>query len=393
MTRSRRIVELVRLCAFQAVLGCANEHASPDADGGPDAWRYDAGPVDPTDDVDLLLVVDDRMRNLTQSTLFRAGDDTVRLVHRLLLGDRDLDGTLDARPVATMRVGVVSGDLGAGMVLDGAGCPSGMGTDGVLLTTSYTILPECMATYAPVHSFAGPAPDPSFHPLECVISSADEGCSFQQPLEAALKALAPAPGPDGRSPVPWTRDDFVPPIFREGTFGHAGPGAANDGLVRADSVLVILFVTLFDDCSTPAPEIFSWSTYPDVPIGRRCFMDPDPRYPISRYVDGFLGLRRSPSRLVVGAVIGLPAGADTSDYGALLSDPRMVETPTSNEQHIESICFSMDGYGYPGRRFVELLEGLDEAGAHTFAASSCDITRPELAQAFDAVQLARAGRP
>lgn len=363
------------------------------ADAGPDAWRYDAGPIGPTDEVDVLVVVDDRLGPETQDERGRGGGAGSALAMALTSGDVDGDGMPDAPPVRSLHVGVINGDLGAGSVLDGGSCLSGSGRDAVLLDQGPVLDPDCVATYTTPFIYESATDRASAQGPFCVARGTSDGCFYQQPLEAALEALSPAPGLDGRSSVSWTRDDYLPPTFRDGAFGHGGPGGANDGLLRADSVLVVLFVTPIDDCSTPEPEIFSQSHYTDVPLPLRCQMEPEHRYPIERYVDGLLGLRRSPSRLVVAAVTGLAGGLDERNFDAILADPRMseVEDP-STHYGLQAVCTGLQGPAWPGRRFVTLLRDLDRAGAQVVLRSACQLDDSEVRGIFTAVQVARAGR-
>lgn len=398
-----RLIPLLGVLALLA--GCDAAHVP--ADGGHDASRYDAGPVGPTRDVDVLFVADDPQGGASIDDTIFVAQAAQRLFVALATGDRDLDGTPDTPPVRSVHVGVTTGDLGTFGVSDAIIRCSDRGDDGALLQTAVAGS-LCSATYPTgVLRYDGGAIDESVvDGIRCLAFN-NGGCFFQQGLEAALKALSPAPDVDGRSTVAWTRDDYVPPTFAGGSFGHAGPGGANDGFVRPDSVLVILLVRPIDDCSVPDASVFSESQYTDVNLHMRCHMTPDPRFPIERYVDGFIGLRRAPSRLVVAAFAGVPIGSESRSYADILADPSMQETiETVPGTHVAPICFShLLGESLPGRRMVRVLEGLQDAGAHTFLHSLCDVQDettsaswpthwPEAdIRLFDTVQAALAGRP
>jgi hypothetical protein len=209
------------------------------------------------------------------------------------------------------------------------------------------------------------------------------GCFWQQPLEAALLALTPI----GPRPT-WTREDFVAPAFEGDRRPATGSGDPNADFLRADSVLVVLFSNPTDDCSTSDPRIFSESTHADVGQSLRCFVTPDSRYPVDRYVNGLLGLRRSPSRLVVGGLVGVPQTAELLTYEDTLALPEMQVREGHGGQ--EPACVGSVSTGFPARRFVSFLAGLRNAGSQTIVGSVCS-DDPPLLRLFDAIQNARHG--
>ena len=71
--------------------------------------------------------------------------------------------------------------------------------------------------------------------FSCIAGLGINGCGFEQPLEAALKALSPA------APNASTGAAYRPPTFFRNTFGH-GDGA-NDGFVREGTLLAVVVVS------------------------------------------------------------------------------------------------------------------------------------------------------
>ena len=123
-----------------------------------------------------------------------------------------------------------------------------------------------------------------FSNFQCVTSPGNHGCGFEQPLEAALKALTT----------------------------HAGPGGPNHGFLRDDSFLYILFITDEDDCSVDLSDpdnerIFDLSGHPGETPNTRCRQYQDALYPVDRYVEAFSNLRDDPYHLMIGLLIGVPA--------------------------------------------------------------------------------------
>ncbi len=386
------------ILALGVLIGCADRHAI--VDGGPhdaniDGWRYDSGPVGSTDRVDILIVVDAERGGSTVDQSGQAMWVVGRLEQRLLITDQVADGG----PVLSIHIGVITGDLGSAEVTDGWFCEPGLGDDGILARVLDPSRPDCLARYpSGIFDYDAPVVDRCIEDLDGLRR---RGCLFQQELEATLLALSPAPRPDGTSSVTWTRDDYQPPQFADGRTGHAGPGGANEGFPRPDSVLVIVLVAPQDDCSTPDSHLFSMSEHIDQldQAALWCHREPDPRYPIERYVEGFLGLRRSPSRLVVAGLVGVPPDYALDSYDQLLADPLMAETveqPGVNAPAV--VCADLLGeHAFAGRRVVSVLAGLDAAGAHAIVGSICeDYISPDLPpvvlRLFDAIQAARRGR-
>jgi hypothetical protein len=195
----------------------------------------------------------------------------------------------------------------------------------------------------------------------CVAVQGTNGCGFEQPLEAALKALTPSTSA--------TR-------FHAGTTGH-GDGD-NAGFLREDSILAVLVVTDEDDCSAANPALFDLED-PSYPEGfeMRCAAHEDDLHPLRRYLDGFRALRADhPSRFMFGAITGVPedlvADPAAIDYAAILADPRMEIAPHPFwEGLLRPSCeVTARGSAYPPRRLVRLVRDFGEQAVVTSICSA-----------------------
>jgi len=168
--------------------------------------------------LDLLLVVD------TSPAMQGNADVLAHSLNRMVEALR----TPWKHELPDLRIGVVSADLGAPRV---PGCTAN-GDGGRLL-------------HAPRVSGCTPPTDPwiahgcqganvfgasdsverTKQALRCIGTLGSSGCRFARPLEAARRALDPSLG-------------------------------LNPGFLRKDAVLVLMFVTAGDDCSTARPDLF-----------------------------------------------------------------------------------------------------------------------------------------
>jgi len=360
-----------------AVLGCDEplDGELPCPDGSAPDWVTEAGDCDDQNperqfacgscaQVDFLIVMD--TSNSMAEEQISLAMQLPRIVGVLKTGDIDLDGTPEAEPITDLNVGVITPDLGAGDFVVPT-CDRGFGDDGILQTES-GIVTSCDTGLGPsTPPFLSFSPEESVSVEEftqswsCLVRQGTGGCGFEQPLEAALKAVTPA--------ASTLR-------FRDDTLGH-GDGL-NFGFVRDDSVLVVLFVTDEDDCSAEDPELF-WpesSRYPG-DLNLRCFeYGADAVYPISRYVSGLLQVRDAED-LIIGLVAGIPEDlvpthGIVEDYDALLRDPRLTERPAADGTRLESSCgIPGRGLAFPPRRLIEAAGGLQDRGAISVISSIC----------------------
>ena len=314
--------------------------------------------------LDVLLMVDNS--NSMSEEQVALAMQIPRLARALATGDSDGDGVQDFPALESVRVGVVSSDMGVGgfpvPTCDGGTAGALFGDDGVLRTAGAPHIPGCATSYPPV---AEAGADSSAAELEafvsqvsCVATIGTGGCGFEQQLESVLKALTPS-----SSSI----------AFLGGTSGH-GDGA-NAGFLRDDSMLAVVLVTDETDCSAANAEIFDPANpaYSSVDLNLRCYTFADQVHPTDRYVDGMLALRDDPADLIFATISGVPtdlAGAPLED---VLDDPRMQESidPSMTTRLSPSCNVPGVGIAMPPRRIVQVARDLDDAGAQGVAGSIC----------------------
>lgn len=277
--------------------------------------------------IDLLVVLDERAS--TQPARARLARELPPFVRGLATGDRDGDGLRDHAAPSSVRIGVISADLGAagaavfGCVGDGAEArldrrPASCG------------VPD-------VFSFGLDAGDADA--LACSIERGVTECQIPQPLEAMRIAL------------------------ERPTDHRLGQGSS----------LGVLLLTDADDLSVTDPNLFS-VTDPetlDVPASVRAVRHPEALHPIERYVE-LLATLRAPARDVVFSLIGgLPRGAhafDREGLDAVLSEPSMTPIVRDEGRALATLCDDAT----PSRRIVEAARGAAERGVSTSISSICE---------------------
>jgi hypothetical protein len=275
--------------------------------------------VRPPPRLDLLLVVDDSSSMEDEQRALRR--EIPRLIRILTTGDVNDDGLRDLERLEDLHVGVIRSDMGSGAVHVSSQCPGGRGEDGVLQQTS-GVVPgvACESAYPPFVAFPEQSAEDVATAAQCLATVGTEGCSFEQPLEALLKALTPS---------------TAGPIFAEGRVGH-GDGA-NVGFLREDAVLVVVLLTDEDDCSSPDDRLYQidGGPFPRALPGRRSGQQPDPAAgPPLRQLPRRTVPRRALCRgacwrcpragWCLAAVVGMPVAASAAfqrdgDFGALLA--------------------------------------------------------------------------
>lgn len=323
--------------------------------------------------LDLVMMVDDSSSMSEEQASLEA--QIPRLARALATGDIEGDGVQDFPALESVRVGVVTSDMGTGgyavPTCDRGTFGVDFGDDGVLLTRGRDDLPGCAASYPAFAEIGADDIDPSdttaldafTQHVSCVATVGTGGCGFEQQLDAVLKATTPS---------------VAPITFAAGTLGHAD--VANAGFLRDDSMLAFLMMTDEDDCSALDPELFdsTSSTYA-ADLNLRCFMYPGAVHPISRHVGGLLALRTNPADVIYAAITGVSpeALAETEGYDALLAHPSMIEQidpagePTA-PRLAPSCSVPGRGQAMPPRRIVGVARDLDAAGAGTVVASICE---------------------
>ncbi len=360
------------------VVGCVAPAPIPDA--GTDAFVL---PPPEVNGLDLLLMIDNSGSMAEEQLNLIV--ELPRLVRALVTGDTDGDGVLERSPVGSLHIGMISSDMGAGPHVGVPTCAQGLGDDGILRSRSRLTTAPCMREYpSGVFDFAGAADetDAFASTLQCVARLSTGGCSFEQQLEAALKAVSPV-----RASA-WTAADYVPPRFvsadgeAEAMAGQAdGPNA---GFVRPESALAILLLTDEEDCSVRDYGLFVTADprFMSVPLNLRCDTFGEPQqgvvHPVVRYVDGFIGLRRDPRLVVFSAIAGIPpnteTNADLGDFDAILEDPMMAARHNAMGTNLEPSCSTENGVAYPPIRMVSTARGLAARGARVSLSSICEIS-------------------
>lgn len=285
--------------------------------------------------VDVLFVIDNSGSMLEEQEALVAAFRS--MAAGLATGDLDEDGRPDFPAATDLHVAVVTTDLGAFDATDeGDGlrpvpCRPGAplrGQDGVLQHVC-----EGSARYL-AHS-AGGSIDAFSEGFACLARVGTDGCGFEQPLEAALKALTPADS-DLR--------------FAGDSRGHGS--RENAGFLRDDSVLAIVVLTDEDDGSVANSSFVDAITEEEIVLGDSWY------HPVERYVDGFDRLHEDPERIVFAAIAGLPAdlATDPIDADAILADPRMqrVYDPAEDVWLVPSCVSPGRSRASPPRRLVSL---------------------------------------
>ena len=364
----------------------------PGSDAEPPRRGFDAGPPPPPPpppppdperrEVDLLLVVDNSSSMTEEQASLAA--ELPRLVRSLVTGDFDGDGSTtgpdDFPPVENLHAGVVTTDMGTGDSTVPTCREGAFGDDGVLRTTPGRPRPSgCMASYPPFLSFGATEPlDELVGDLECLSRVGTSGCGFEQPLEAALKAVSSS------APTTWTAPGFVPPVFYGDTFGH-GDGA-NAGFLRDESILAVVIVTDEEDCSARDTRLYDPidPMYGATDLNLRCFLHGERAlHRVERYVEGLLGARPHPIRLVFSLIAGVPADLVPRGDAPIDWGPLVAEDPAIRDDRLEeridsdgrSLVHSCDvpgrGVAFPPIRLLRTAFELQRRGAGVSVSSIC----------------------
>ncbi|NMC72571.1 MAG: hypothetical protein GYA57_21290 [Myxococcales bacterium] len=324
-------------------------------------------PQPPSGKVDILVVVDNSGSMQQEQEALAA--NFPRLIEELMAPSDP-----DQEPVTDLHVGIVSTDLGAAG-FDLSTCGNGLlgfaaGDDGRLRNTS-SGAGGCASSYPPFLSRVRDQPD---YPLaqmgedfRCVATLGTRGCGFEQQIEAARKALVE----------------------------HARPGGVNDGFLRPDSILAVLWVTDEEDCSVADPAILDPSRDDLGHLNLRCYFHSE----MLRRVDEMLGelraLRADPQDFVVAMIVGVPFegedGAVCQGRGdrltACLGRPIMeYRVDPASPGTLLPACTNPSGWGHalPGRRLVEAATLL---GKQASVYSICnDDWRPAMQGILDLIQ-------
>jgi len=274
-------------------LGAGNESPPLDLSG-------DVPVVYACDTVDILFVVDNS--NSMQEEQENLVANFAQFIQRI---------ESIQPPIKSYHVGVISTDIGAGPYsgpLMGSCKPGG---DEARLQH----VPRgsgCASSY--LRYLVGPAATLA-QDFGCIAALGLGGCGYEQQMEAALKALTGQP--------------------------------YNDGFVRANAPLAIIFITDEDDCSASDTTLFNPDDQSLGPYPARCVTHEGKLHPVSRYLQAFKATKSKPERVVVAAITG-PAGKVETD-------------PVTG--HVTPVCTSPAfGTSLPGNRFDALVKGFGERG-------------------------------
>lgn len=338
--------------------------------------------------VDLLFVVDNSDSMRDEQVLLR--EQFPRMIE-LLTGGMRPDGR-SFEPVKDLHLGVVSTDLGIPPV-QWIGGPDNKcvppGDDGRLSSTPNPGMdpaltcPAQLAGGLPFLTFSeGQDPAAVARDFQCLATLGTGGCGFEQPLEAAFKALLPSqlPGYDAEALLAF-RDPQGVAMPGHGDGHNAGflrgtvPNAA--GLLPEDSLIAVVLVTDEEDCSVRDNSLFE-----DNPGSQRvnmlCHDQAQKLFEVERYVKGLRALRPSqPERVIFAAIAGIPEGAgldrgsiDLDDDAAvdahfeqLLARPEMqaVEGDLDGRVGVRAIRPVCKGAA-PARRIVEVARAFGRNG-------------------------------
>jgi hypothetical protein len=319
------------------------------------------------------------------------------------------DGQLDFKPVGSLRLGVVSVDLGANGFTGVRSCGSNsyspiamdinamgadnvdkpFGDDGLLLNSTAAAVsgvwapgalggalggmptqaiaprPECDVPVPRVLEFpqGGSAADIATR-FSCVAELGANGCSVEQQLESMWKALAPS---TDRS-------------FSRGSGGQGLPMGLNAGFLRPEAILAIIVVSDEEDCSSPDTSAQSIYTSGNLlTINSICGRQPELLHPVQRYIMGLNSLKAEQfrDRIIFGGIVGVPLAAQTRglSFDQILALPAMTyrETGGIAGPTPVPVCTARNNAGTatPARRMVQVAAGFGENGVIT---SICEDT-------------------
>ncbi|MFW5875774.1 MAG: hypothetical protein ACOCXM_03490 [Myxococcota bacterium] len=331
--RTMGVALIVLFSAAVAVAGCSDRELKPLNPCVLSNVVIELG-SDRVNEVDLLFVVDSSVSMLEEQQAL--AEEFPALINTLASGNQtDGDGIPNFDPV-DLHVGVVTTDLGIGNA--GLGTCTELGDEAIMIDSSSA--PGCDAlSLSP--KFLEFRPDDEITDFEddfgCLVEEVGaEGCFSEQQLEAALKALTPSDSEEV---------DFA---FNEA--GQGNPDGANAGFVteRSDALLAVVIVSDEDDCSYADQDLWLEGAdqeerealpYPGQP-NPRCALprNADALHPVQRYVDGLIGIKDDPERVVFAVIGGIPPDiTDTQDFDGMLAreelhikvaDPTVYNTST-----------------------------------------------------------------
>jgi hypothetical protein len=299
--------------------------------------------------IDILVVVDNSISMAEEQA--NLATEMQGFLRNLLIPPIDpATGSPLHIPVKDIHIGVISTDMGTGGYHVETCTDPVDGDDGILQHASSPIVGWCDPAYPNYLSYEFDEPDEEAidklaRDFGCIATLGMDGCGFEQPLKAVLKALTT----------------------------HAD--RANAGFLRPDSILAVVFLTDEDDCSVAAghEEIFDTTRSDLGHLNLRCFHNPHMAEPIETYVEAFRELRPDPGSLIMTFIGGVPPDPMCEGFGDeiphCLAHPDMIENvdPVSRTR-LEPACTTSVGLGMPARRLVKLAQ---EMGSSALVRSIC----------------------
>ncbi|MBN1770889.1 MAG: hypothetical protein JXB32_06510 [Deltaproteobacteria bacterium] len=301
----------------------------------------------PVERLDLLIWIDDSPSMVEEQAALAA---QLPAMLRDLLTPPDLDG--DTRPewpeVEDLHVGVVAPGAPTTSPLPGCLGPEGSG-GGCLLRDPPVAATGCSATYPPFQAWDSRRDDAAdaeriADDLACVASVGTAGCPYAQPFASVLRALTV----------------------------EAGAGGCNEGFLRDDASLLVLFVSDGDDGSASAahPELFD----PDAPLGPpelRAALQPELLEPVPAVAAALRAALpdRARYRIMLGMVVGVPPdspmclGPGDCLEGCLARPEMTVALDPADPTRLVPSCSTTQATAAPPRRFVELARSFGSSAA------------------------------
>lgn len=339
-----------------------------------------------------MFMVDDSASMTSKQNSLKA--QFPRMIQVLSTGMRRANDPAPFPPVADMHLAVVSSDMGVVNQMGIMGCDPNGGKDARLQHTSSGD-PGCAATYPDFLTYNASQNDPMQIGVDfgCIASLGAMGCTYENQLEAPLKALWPRVAFDAMgnalNPNPFTF--LAPPGGVTTGRGDMSPPEGSLGFLRTDpnnpSVLGIILLTDEDDQSSMKTDYLSASDPSATQSTQvRPAMNAANLYPVQRYIDGFKALRPTQPELVVfAAIAGVPtdlvderarANVDFSDanqrkayYDRIASDRRMQPTVTNGfgNAAFAPACQRTNAQrqqetATPARRILDVVRGFGENG-------------------------------
>ena len=352
-------------------------------------------PVNPQRALDLLIVIDDSPSMRDEQAKLQ--EQVPRLVNLLLTGGAAEPEAVGEFPaIESLHVGIITPDMGYSTGHRRTSSPRGVdfnptdactrnngnGNAGLMQTSGLSGTGSdrtpCDAITPPEGTSYLNYPEANFTPTDLVedvrcLTGQDDGCGFEQQLEAIL-ASDPASGGNPANSG-FNRSDACSRSFSSQTRTIARRQTPVCSTSRSASEQSA------SRGRSPRAE--------ELQFNLRCWEHARDFQEVQRYVDGIAKLKSDPSQVVFAAITGIPEDSaldrenfatDEERYDALLAAAAMVEAPNPADadtqgQQLTPACIATDGSGAaaPGRRIVETMKGLAEGntGVGTVVESIC----------------------